>query len=196
MDSVLRKEKIILGIDPGTRILGFGVIRVLGGRAEYVEMGVVNLTGEKEHFPTLKKILHEVLAIIEKYRPDEMAIEAPFYGKNPQVLLKLGRAQGAAISAALMRDIPISEYPPRSVKLSVTGKGAASKEQVGTMVQNLLKIDVPQKYPDATDALAIAMCHYYHSTSPLQSLKKHSGWGDFIKNNPDRIINVTAKKSQ
>lgn len=189
MTARTEREKIILGIDPGTRILGFGVVRICGSRVEYVDMGVVNLKNEKDHFVTLRKILSEVTALIVKYMPDEMAIEAPFYGKNPQVLLKLGRAQGAAISAALMKDIPIFEYPPRSVKLSVTGKGAASKEQVGNMVQNLLGIDIPQKYPDATDALAIALCHYYHLCSPLLSSRKKGSWGEYVKNNPDRVIN-------
>ena len=129
----MEKEKIILGIDPGTRILGFGVIRLSGTKAEFVEMGVVNLKSEKDHFSALKRILSEVSAIIEKYLPDELAIEAPFYGKNAQVMLKLGRAQGMAISAALSHDIPVFEYPPRSVKMAVTGRGGASKEQVAAM---------------------------------------------------------------
>jgi crossover junction endodeoxyribonuclease RuvC len=159
-------------------------------------MGVVNLKKVTDHFVTLKAIHEEVAKIIEKYNPDELAIEAPFYGKNVQVMLKLGRAQGAAIAAALQRDIPIFEYAPRSVKLAVTGKGAASKEQVSLMAQRILGIDFPQEYLDATDALAIALCHHYHISSPLAAVqsggKKLSGrskgsWAQFVESNPGRI---------
>ena len=189
-------DKIILGIDPGTRILGFGVIHVLDSKVEYVDMGVINLKKVTDHFVTLKTIHQEVAKIIEKYNPDELAIEAPFYGKNVQVMLKLGRAQGAAIAAALQRNIPIFEYAPRSVKLAVTGKGAASKEQVSLMAQRILGIDFPQEYLDATDALAIALCHHYHISSPLAAVqgsgKKLSGrgkstWEQFVESNPGRI---------
>ncbi len=183
-------DKIILGIDPGTRILGFGVIHVAGKKVEYVGMGTINLKNEKDHFVTLRKIMREVTAVIEKYNPDELAIEAPFYGKNPQVMLKLGRAQGAAIAAALIKDIPIFEYAPRSVKLSVTGKGAASKEQVSIMIQKLLHIDYPQKYLDATDALSIALCHYYHSLNLIPASSGGGDWAQFVKNNPDKIKNI------
>jgi crossover junction endodeoxyribonuclease RuvC len=188
-------DKIILGIDPGTRILGFGVIHVLGRKAKYVDMGVVNLKKLDDHFVTLKSIHNEVAEIIRKYNPDELAIESPFYGKNPQVMLKLGRAQGAAIAAALEREMPIFEYAPRSIKLSVTGKGAASKEQVAMMAQRLLDINVPQEYLDATDALAIALCHHYHLLNPVMASsaggvkgKKSSGsWEQFVESNPGRI---------
>ena len=189
-------DKIILGIDPGTRILGFGVIRVFDGGVEYVDMGVVNLKSVKDHFVTLKTILQEVTGIIDKYNPDELAIEAPFYGKNPQVMLKLGRAQGAAMAAAMRREMPIFEYAPRSIKLAVTGKGAASKEQVAVMAQRLLGIDIPQEYLDATDALAIALCHHYHSSSPLlqaasaawgKGNKLSGSWEQFVECNPARI---------
>jgi crossover junction endodeoxyribonuclease RuvC len=150
----------------------------------------------KDHFVTLKTILQEVTGIIDKYNPDELAIEAPFYGKNVQVMLKLGRAQGAAIAAALGREIPIFEYAPRSIKLAVTGKGAASKEQVAVMAQRLLGIDIPQEYLDATDALAIALCHHYHSSSPLlqaasaargKGNKLSGSWEQFVECNPARI---------
>ena len=189
-------DKIILGIDPGTRILGFGVIHVLGRDVEYVDMGVVNLKKVTDHFVTLKTILEEVTELIDKYHPDELAIEAPFYGKNVQVMLKLGRAQGAAMAAALQRDIPIFEYAPRSIKLAVTGKGAASKEQVSLMAQRIMGINFPQEYLDATDALAIALCHYYHSSNPAigggEVKKKLSGgskggWKQFVEANPGRI---------
>lgn len=191
-----KTDKIILGIDPGTRILGFGVIRVLDRKVEYLHMGVVNLKGTKDHFVTLRTIYEEVTKIIEKYNPDELAVEAPFYGKNVQVMLKLGRAQGAAIAAAIRRDIPIFEYAPRSIKLAVTGKGAASKEQVAMMAQRLLGIDIAQEYLDATDALAIALCHHYHVSNPVLAAasgsrkggKKLSGsWEQFVESNPGRI---------
>ena len=188
-------DKIILGIDPGTRILGFGVIHVLGCKAKYVDMGVVNLKKIDDHFVTLKSIHNEVAEIIRKYNPDELAIESPFYGKNPQVMLKLGRAQGAAIAAALEREMPIFEYAPRSIKLSVTGKGAASKEQVAMMAQRLLDINVPQEYLDATDALAIALCHHYHllnsvmasSAGGVKGKKSSGSWEQFVESNPGRI---------
>ncbi len=189
-------DKVILGIDPGTRILGFGVIRVLDRKVEYLHMGVVNLKGTKDHFVTLRTIYEEVTKIIEKYNPDELAVEAPFYGKNVQVMLKLGRAQGAAIAAAISRDIPIFEYAPRSIKLAVTGKGAASKEQVAMMAQRLLGIDIAQEYLDATDALAIALCHHYHVSNPVLAAasgsrkggKKLSGsWEQFVESNPGRV---------
>ncbi len=161
----MENEKVILGIDPGTRILGFGVIRICAGKPQLVDLGIVNLTKEGSHFLVLKRIIADVSRIIRKYKPDLMAIEGPFYGKNPQVMLKLGRAQGAAISAGLLKDIPIFEYQPRSVKLAVTGKGSASKEQVSGMVQRILNFKCTLKYLDATDALAIALCHYYEEHS-------------------------------
>lgn len=160
------RERIILGIDPGTRILGFGVIRInTKNKPELIDFGVVNLSREGTHFLVLQRILSEVAKIIRKYRPDLIAIEAPFYGKNPQVMLKLGRAQGAAIAAGLLKDIPIFEYAPRSVKLAVTGKGSSSKIQVAAMVQGILSFECEVKYLDATDALAIALCHFYTETS-------------------------------
>ena len=198
-------DRVILGIDPGTRILGFGIIHIVRGAPHFVDMGVVNLIKERDHFVTLRRITHEVSALINRHAPDEMAIEAPFYGKNPQVMLKLGRAQGAAIAAAHMRDIPIFEYAPRSVKVAVTGQGAASKEQVATMAQKELDIDIEERYLDATDALAIALCHFYHISNPILAeaeknnprnalLKAAMGkkraaksWEDFAIENPGRI---------
>lgn len=180
-------DKIILGIDPGTQILGFGIVHVLGKSVRYVNMGVINLKKEKDHFVTLKAIMEQVTLLIEKYSPDELAIEAPFYGKNPQVMLKLGRAQGAAIAAALKKEIPIFEYAPRSVKLSVTGKGAASKEQVALMAQKILDICIPQQYLDATDALAIALCHHFSGDKISQKVSSCRSWEDFVKNNPKKV---------
>lgn len=189
------KRKIILGIDPGTRILGYGLVMVNGKSAEYLDMGVIDLKKESDHFKKLQRISEEVTSIINKYKPDELAIEAPFYGKNPQVMLKLGRAQGAAIASALLKNLPIYEYAPRSIKLTITGKGAASKEQVAMMVKTLLKIDINSKYLDATDALAIAMCHNIctsnnyqgTSTSKNSSNSKSTSWENFVKNNPQRV---------
>ena len=157
--------KTILGIDPGTRILGFGVVSVIGKKLKLKELGVINLKKEESHFLVLQRILLEVSKLLRKYKPDVMAIEAPFYGKNPQTMLKLGRAQGAAIAAGLLKDIPIYEYAPTSVKLAVTGKGSASKEQVSAMVQSILSFNCDVKYLDATDAVAIALCHHYTQSS-------------------------------
>ncbi len=157
-------QEIILGIDPGTRILGYGVISVSKG-VKLLDLGVVNLKKEGSHFLVLQKIIAEVSKLIRRYKPTLIAIEAPFYGKNPQVMLKLGRAQGAAISAGLLKDIPIYEYAPRSVKLAVGGKGSATKEQVAQMVQHILNFKCEVKYLDATDALAIALCHYQSEKS-------------------------------
>ena len=196
MSGLTKTDKIILGIDPGTRILGFGVIHVMDRDVKFVDMGVVNMKKVTDHFVTLKTILNEVTALIDKYNPDELAIEAPFYGKNVQVMLKLGRAQGAAMAAAFQRDIPIFEYAPRSVKLAVTGKGAASKEQVALMAQRILGIDFPQEYLDATDALAIALCHYYQTTGLLAAVqsggrklsgKSKGSWAQFVEANPGRV---------
>ena len=162
------EENIILGIDPGTRILGYGIISTSKDRRKQVKLldfGIVNLKNEVTHFLVMQRILIEVSKLIRKYRPDVIAIEAPFYGKNPQVMLKLGRAQGAAITAGLLKDIPIYEYAPRSVKLAITGKGSASKEQVSLMVQHILGFKSDVKYLDATDALAMALCHYYTENS-------------------------------
>ena len=184
----MENEKIILGIDPGTRILGFGVIRLFGSKAEFVEMGVVNLKNEKDHFSALRRILSEVSAIMEKYLPDELAIESPFYGKNAQVMLKLGRAQGAAITAALRRGIPVYEYAPRKAKLAITGVGQASKEQVSIMIQKILGVTLENRFLDATDALALAMCHYYRMTDPLADVKSSSDWKKFIEQNPDKVV--------
>ncbi len=179
--------KTILGIDPGTNILGFGVIRTEGSKAEYVEMGVIDLRKEADAYSKLRRIFSEIGTICDTYIPDEMALESPFYGKNAQVILKLGRAQGAAMLAAATRDIPITEYAPRKAKEAVTGNGAASKMQVNTILQRILNINIEEKYLDATDALAIALCHHYQMINPLAGLKSSSSWEKFIAANPDRV---------
>ena len=181
------KERIILGIDPGTNVLGFGIIKICGKVPELIDLGVIDMRRESDHFVKLRIITRKVGEIIDKYAPDDLAIEAPFYGKNPQVMLKLGRAQGAAISAAIQRDMPIFEYAPRKVKMSITGNGAATKEQLAMMLEKTLKIKLNQTFLDATDALGIAVCHFHQLINPLSDLETSSSWEKFIKNNPDRI---------
>ena len=191
----MQSEKIILGIDPGTQISGWGVVIVKGGVCSYLSMGIVDLRKEKDLFTRIGILFKEVVALIDKYKPDELAMEAPFYGKNVQSMLKLGRAQGALVSAARSRDIPIFEYAPRKVKLSITGRGAASKEQVATIISKILSIkDAPSAFLDATDGLAVALCHYLNGNA-ITSIKsktsqksaQNGGWGRFVKENPDRI---------
>lgn len=181
------KQRIIMGIDPGTNILGYGVILVDRKSVHYVDMGVINLRKESDHFIKLKRIFDGVGELMERYAPDDLAVEAPFYGKNPQVMLKLGRAQGAAIAAALQRRIPVFEYAPRKVKMAITGRGDASKEQVKMLVEKTLKTELNNKFLDASDALAIAMCHFYQLTSPLADLSASTSWEAFAKAHPGRV---------
>jgi crossover junction endodeoxyribonuclease RuvC len=177
-------EKIILGMDPGTQVMGFGILLLKGSQPRVVEYGVIELKKYLNHELRLKRIFEKVLALIDEFKPDEVAIEAPFYGKNVQSMLKLGRAQGVAMAAVLYRGIPITEYAPRKVKQSVTGNGNASKEQVAKMLMQVLSIKKMPEPLDATDALAVALCHYF------QSGNKKSGkmsWKKFIDENPGRI---------
>jgi crossover junction endodeoxyribonuclease RuvC len=180
------KERIILGIDPGTNITGYGVIKAAGQNPELITIGLIDLSKSADHYIKLKNIFDRTLAIIDEYHPDELAIEAPFYGKNVQSMLKLGRAQGAAIAAALTRSIPIFEYAPRKIKMSITGQGSASKEQVAAMLMNILKFRKSEIKLDATDGLAAALCHFYQSNGP-RSEKAYAGWKDFMKKNPGRV---------
>jgi crossover junction endodeoxyribonuclease RuvC len=180
------KERIILGIDPGTNVTGYGVIRVSGNKLELVVLGVIDLSKSQDHYVKLKHIFDRITGIIDEYHPDELAIEAPFYGKNVQSMLKLGRAQGAAISAALSRSMPIFEYAPRKIKMSITGQGAASKEQVAAMLMSILKFKNNEFKLDATDGLAAALCHYYQTNNPVHE-KAFTGWKDFMKKNPGRV---------
>lgn len=182
------KEKIILGIDPGTTIMGYGVIKVVGTRPEMVAMGVIDLRKYSNHYLKLGRIFERVLGIIEAYLPDELAIEAPFYGKNVQSMLKLGRAQGVAMAAALSRDIPITEYAPLKIKMAITGRGSASKEQVADMLQRMLKIPQESMLPqmDATDGLAAAYCHFLQAGKPELG-KEYNSWKDFMSKNPTRV---------
>lgn len=182
-------SKIILGIDPGTNVMGYGMLRVTGNKAELVVMGVIDMRKERDSYLRLGKIFDRVTGIIKEYLPDEMAIEAPFFGKNVQSMLKLGRAQGVAIAAAIQRDVPIHEYAPLKVKMAITGNGSASKEQVADMLQRLLKLKDTQMphFMDATDALGVAYCHYLQMGRPESSDKHFSSWKDFAMKNKSRI---------
>lgn len=179
-------EKIILGVDPGTTVMGYGLLVVKGQRITVLQYGVINLKSYSNHAVKLKKIFDRVQQLIVEYLPDEMAIEAPFYGNNIQSMLKLGRAQGVAIAAALSRDIPYVEYAPKKIKQSVTGNGNASKEQVAAMLGQILKLpDIANKLLDASDALAVALCHHYQKGNNLQAGSK--SWKSFLSDNPGRI---------
>ncbi len=176
-----------MGIDPGTNILGYGVIAIGQRGPEFITMGTLDMRKEKDPFKKLDMIFAGTGEVMDKYLPDYVAIESPFYGKNPQVILKLGRAQGAAITAALHRGIPVQEYAPRKAKVAITGVGSASKEQVCNMIGKILKTDFSPEHLDATDALAIALCHYYQMTSPIPDVRTASDWKKFLADNPGRV---------
>ena len=183
----MQAEKIILGIDPGTSVMGFGIISVEKGKMKLVAIDELVMKKEPNHETKLKSIFDKTLALIDEYHPDETALEAPFFGKNVQSMLKLGRAQGVAMAASLHRNIPITEYSPKKVKMAITGNGNASKEQVAGMLQNLLKLkEFPTKYLDASDGLAVAVCHHFNSGT-ISTDKSYSGWDSFLKQNPDRV---------
>lgn len=185
--SMTMTEKTIMGIDPGTNLLGFGVIRVSGRNVSFVDMGVLDMRKEKDHFSKLRMLDGKMEELLDRYRPDELSVESPFYGKNPQVMLKLGRAQGAAVTAALRRGIHVEEYAPRKAKIAITGVGSASKEQVCTMIQKILGVRLRPEHLDATDALALALCHYFSITSPVSAVRSSGDWKHFIEANPDRV---------
>lgn len=182
--SKIVKEKIILGLDPGTNVMGYGLISVKNSQVALLQFGVIHLSKYEGHELKLRKIFERVTHIIEEYHPDEVALEAPFFGKNVQSMLKLGRAQGVAMSAALARDIPIVEYAPKKVKQSVTGNGNASKEQVAAMLMTIFKFKEAPKLLDATDALAVALCHHYQNG---KTETKSKSWEAFVTENPKRI---------
>lgn len=185
-----KTEKIILGIDPGTNVMGYGVIKAIGNKAEMVAMGVVDLRKISDPYLRLGKISERVQGIIDSYLPDEMAIEAPFFGKNVQSMLKLGRAQGVAIAAAIRHSVPIHEYAPLKIKMAITGNGSASKEQVAGMLMRLLhlKEDEMPKFMDATDALGAAYCHFMQMGKPVADTH-YRGWKDFVARNQSRVKN-------
>lgn len=180
------EDKIILGIDPGTTVMGYGLIHIKGKKVELINFGIIQLSKLPTHPDKLKRIFERVDAIIKEYKPDEMAIEAPFFGKNVQSMLKLGRAQGVSIAAALSNNLPFEEYTPRRIKQSITGSGAASKEQVAAMLQKILKFKEMPKYLDATDGLAVALCHYFSKGIGEHNKPVTKDWSSFIKNNPNR----------
>ena len=187
-------DRIILGIDPGSNIMGYAVLRWCKGRKpELVTMGVFDLRKYKDHYLTLKKVFEKVVGVIDECHPDEMCLEAPFFGKNVQSMLKLGRAQGTAIAAAIHHGIPIHEYAPLKIKMAITGQGQASKEQVAGMLQRLLKLDQSEmcKFIDATDALGAAYCHFLQMSRPDTGAKHYSSWKDFANKNKNRIVEPT-----
>jgi crossover junction endodeoxyribonuclease RuvC len=186
-------DKVVLGIDPGTNIMGYGAIHIAGKEARLLRLGVLDMRKLEDHPAKLKKIFDCVLDLIEEFKPDEVSLEAPFFGKNVQSMLKLGRAQGVAIAAALHRNIPIFEYSPKKIKMSITGNGNASKEQVAAMLKTLLSIKENQKFLDATDGLAAAMCHYFQNGKPVGT-KAYTGWKAFLTENPERVPAPKAKK--
>ena len=189
----METEKIILGIDPGTMVMGFGLVKQQGKAMSLICMDVIKLSKLENQALKLRMIFEKMLGLIDQYHPDELAIEAPFFGKNVQSMLKLGRAQGVAMAAALYRDIPIFEYAPRTIKQTITGNGSASKEQVCKMLQAMLKFEEMPKYFDATDALAAAVCHCIDKGKDVNYTKKKqhksasSQWTQFIQQNPDRV---------
>jgi crossover junction endodeoxyribonuclease RuvC len=183
-----KPDKIILGIDPGTLIMGYGIIGVRGSSISLIELGVLKPGNTRDGYKKLQLIYNTVSGLITKYQPDYFAIEAPFFGKNVQSMLKLGRAQGVAIAAAMRHGLEVVEYSPKKVKQSVTGNGNADKEQVWKMLKQFLTITEEPKHFDATDAVAVALCHHFQSNSAIaKSVKNIKGWDDFIKKNPGRI---------
>ncbi len=187
-ELVSSKKQIILGIDPGTIVLGYGIIEVEKQKITLLSMGVIHLSKYENPLQKLRIIYEKIEGLIENYHPDSCAIEAPFFGKNVQSMLKLGRAQGVAIASALTNEVDVFEYSPKKIKQSITGNGNASKEQVAAMLQQLIKFELQPKFLDATDGLAAAVCHHFQSGSIAGAVAgKVSGWADFINKNPKRL---------
>ena len=182
----MASERIVLGIDPGTNVTGFGVVRVVGSKITVLDMGIFKMPKADDHFDKLKVIFNATIDIIEKHNPHEFAVEAPFYGNNVQSMLKLGRAQGVSIAAALSKNMPVCEYSPRKVKQAITGNGAAAKEQVAAMLKQMYGISIDEKYLDATDGLAVAVCHAFRPQTEGNK-ETLSGWDAFVKKNPGRV---------
>ena len=193
--KVKEADRVILGIDPGTNVMGYGILGVFGRKPALIAMGVIELKKFEDHYMRLHRIYERVTMLVEQYLPDEMAIEAPFFGKNVQSMLKLGRAQGVAIAAAIARQVPITEYEPRKIKMAITGNGGASKEQVREMLWRMLDIPEASMLPhlDATDALGAALCHFYESAKPLKT-KSSASWKDFIAHNPEKVSTGIRRK--
>ena len=189
-------EKIILGIDPGTNVMGYGIIKAIGQKAEMVAMGVIDMRKQDDPYLRLGHIFERVTGIIDSYLPDEMAIEAPFFGKNVQSMLKLGRAQGIAIAAAIHHGVPIHEYAPMKIKMAITGTGTASKEQVAGMLQRILKLDKEEmpKFMDATDALGVAYCHFMQMNRPETGVH-YSSWKNFVTKNKSKASGISKSEN-
>ncbi len=187
MNEITTTNYRILGVDPGTNILGFGILEIKDKTLQLKDLGVLHLKSEEEQAIKLQRIFEHLQEIIAQYQPREMAIETPFYGKNVQSMFKLGRAQGVAIAAAITKGVTVTEYAARKIKQAVTGNGNASKEQVAAMLEKILQTNLNEKYFDATDALATALCHYYQSTNRIGAGKKNNTWSSFIKDNPKRV---------
>ncbi len=184
-----RLSKIILGIDPGTLLMGYGLIKVTGETVILLEMGILKLSAKKDNYERLQQIHSKVLELVLKHKPVQFAIEAPFFGKNVQSMLKLGRAQGVAIAAAISEGIPVTEYSPKKIKQSITGNGNADKEQVWKMLQHIMVISEKSiKHLDASDALAVAVCHHFQGKTLQAANGKHRNWQDFILKNPQRVL--------
>lgn len=181
------KERVILGIDPGTAVMGYGLIKETGSKISLISLGVVKMTHLDDHFLKLQRIFERTTSLIEQYQPDCMALEAPFYAKNIQVMLKLGRAQGVAMAAGLAKNLPIFEYSPKKVKQSITGNGNASKEQVAAMLKQLLNFKETPEFLDATDGLGVAVCHSFQKITSVGGGKSYSGWEAFAKDNVKRL---------
>lgn len=185
---MIKSRNVILGIDPGTLFMGYALMEVSSGKPQLLMMDVLKLSGKRDAYERLQKIHFTVCQLIVNYKPDTFAIEAPFYGKNVQSMLKLGRAQGVAIAAAMQAGLSVTEYSPKKVKQSITGNGNAGKDQVWKMLQRIMCIEEKPQYFDATDALAVALCHHYQSNSVLGKLDKGlKGWEDFVAKNPGRV---------
>ena len=191
----MAKDQIILGIDPGTTVMGYGLIRVSKNQPEMIAMGVLELKKYIDHSHKLQKIFIRTLSLVDEFKPESLAIEAPFFGKNVQSMLKLGRAQGSAIAAALYRDLPIYEYAPLKIKMAITGNGRASKEQVADMLRRYLKISEEEMLPqlDATDGLAAAYCHFLQSGNPIFE-GEYKSWKDYINKNEEKVKSNTGRK--
>jgi len=184
----MQQAQIILGIDPGTVVMGYALIAVQGSNINVLTMDVLKLTAKKDMYVRLQMVHAKVCELIIQHKPSTFAIEAPFFGKNVQSMLKLGRAQGVAIAAAMQYAVDVTEYSPKKVKQSITGNGNADKEQVWKMLQRILNLQEQPQYFDATDALAVALCHHYQTSSPLGKKEKgFKGWEDFVAKNEHRI---------
>ena len=190
-----KPSKIILGIDPGTLLMGYGIIEIVNNKIILKEMDALKLSGKMDNYERLQLIYFTVEKLIQKHKPHEFAIEAPFFGKNVQSMLKLGRAQGVAIAAAMGASLPVTEYSPKKIKQSITGNGNADKEKVWKMLQHILLLGEKPKYFDATDALAVAICHHFQCMSPIKTstpqkgtAKKKNSWDSFVASNPGRVI--------